>query len=71
MRPRLIDELTEPAHVGRATGAARVAFVGGDVADGELEVRIAEGRERFQDVVERLPFSGELGTSVLSQSRGP
>ena len=60
--PCLVDELTKPAHVGRAAGAARVAFVGGDVADGELEVRIAEGRERFQGVVERLP--GDLFSKV-------
>ena len=43
VRPRLVDQLAEPLHVGRAAGAAGVALVGGDVADGELEVRLAEG----------------------------
>ena len=70
----LVDELTEPAHVGRATRAARVGLVGGDVADSELKVRIAEGRESLQGIVERLPGDLSLdvrqGFDVLDQARG-
>ena len=50
----LVDQLAEPLEIGCAAGPARIGHPLGDVTLGEIVVRLAEGRQRLEGIVERV-----------------